>query len=79
MQKLTFGVTALAFSAFAIAPAMACSWDKTAGYSKPNMTVAEAPVVLKDGTEVAIATNDLSEEAISEAVLLPLNKPEASD
>ncbi|GGB47468.1 hypothetical protein GCM10011316_19510 [Roseibium aquae] len=60
MRVLSLTLAVLASSAFAIVPASACSWGKTA--SKDKMTVAEIPTV-KDG-DVAVATNDLSDALI---------------
>ncbi|GAA0787665.1 hypothetical protein E1180_01850 [Roseibium denhamense] len=61
MKLLTLGAAALAVSAFAIAPAHACSWGKTASKDK-NMTVATTDQLQSTAdTDVAIATNDVSD------------------
>lgn len=52
--------TALALSAFALAPASACPWAKTTEM-KTDMTVADATVFPDVDQDVAIATNDLRE------------------
>ncbi|WP_420412453.1 hypothetical protein [Roseibium sp.] len=71
MRLLTSGLAALAVCAFAVAPAHACSWGKTASSGK--MTVAETSTVPE--TDVSIATNDLSEETLKE-VIVPTETPE---
>jgi len=69
MRVLSLTLAVLASSAFAIVPASACSWGKTA--SKDKMTVAEIPTI-EDG-DVAIATNDLSDATIKS--MTDLKKP----
>lgn len=77
MRLLSTGVAALALTAFAIVPAGACSFGKSAK-AKPKMTVADTTVIPQVDTDVSIATNDLSDEAVAEGILLPMpdNKPE---
>ncbi|MEP2880135.1 MAG: hypothetical protein ABJL55_02575 [Roseibium sp.] len=70
MRHLSTGITALALTAFAIVPASACSWGKSAK-AKDNMTVAETTIVPDINTEISIATNDLSDEALKDMILLP--------
>jgi hypothetical protein len=77
MRLLSTGIAALAVTAFAIAPAAACSWNKTA--QAKQMTVAETPVAPDTGTGVAIATNDLSDAIVSETVIQPTMDETASD
>jgi hypothetical protein len=62
MRLLTTGIAALAACTFTLAPASACSWGKTA--SAKQMTVAETTVAPDAETDVSIATNDLSDEAV---------------
>ncbi|MGS4986647.1 hypothetical protein ACVDG9_01705 [Roseibium sp. RP-7] len=69
MRLLSTGIAALAVTAFAIAPAAACSWNKTA--QSKQMTVAETPVLPDTDSDVAIATNDLSNAIVSETVIQP--------
>ncbi len=71
MRILSTVVAALAISAFAFAPANACSWGKTAK-AKTEMTVADTTLVPQVDTDVSIATNDLSDETIREMTVLPL-------
>lgn len=70
MRILTTFLSTIAVNAFAIAPAAACTWDKTASVKK-KMTVAQAPFA---GTpdDVAIGTNDLSDKVLQEEILLPV-------
>ena len=77
MRLLSTGVAALALTAFAAIPASACSFGKSAK-AKPQMTVADATVPPQAGTDISIATNDLSEETVSSTILLPVpeDKPE---
>ncbi|QFT34716.1 hypothetical protein K1718_26585 [Roseibium porphyridii] len=70
MRLLSTGVAALALTAFAIVPASACSWGKTA--KSKNMTVADTTVIPEVDTDVSIATNDLSDETLEEAIVLPV-------
>lgn len=71
MRLLTSGVTALALTAFAVVPAQACSWGKTAK-AEDKMTVAETATVPQVDTDVSIATNDLSDEVLKEQIVLPV-------
>ena len=71
MRLMSTGVAALALTAFAIVPAQACSWNKTAK-ADTKMTVAETLVVPQTESDVAIATNDLSTEVLSDQTVLPL-------
>ncbi len=71
MRILSTVVAGLAVSVFALAPAHACSWGKTAK-AKTQMTVAETTVVPQVDTDVSIATNDLSDEVIKEMLVLPI-------
>lgn len=75
MRLLSAGVSALALTAFAIVPASACSWGKTA--KTKDMTVAETAILPTADENVSIATNDLSEEALKEMNLLvePVEEP----
>ncbi|MEE4014022.1 hypothetical protein V1T76_18295 [Roseibium sp. FZY0029] len=77
MRLLSTGIAALAVTAFAIAPAAACSWNKTA--KAKQMTVAETPVLPDTGSDVAIATNDLSDAIVNESVIQPTMGETASD
>jgi hypothetical protein len=61
MRVLSLTLSALAVSAFAIAPAAACEWMKSA--ESTNQTVVE---VVPETTDVSIATNDLSEAVLKE-------------
>lgn len=70
MRFLSTGVAALALTAFAIVPAQACSWNKTAK-AEDKMTVAETLTAPQIDTDVAVATNDLSDQILSEEILLP--------
>ncbi|MTI00259.1 hypothetical protein [Roseibium sp. RKSG952] len=63
MRILSLTVATLAASAFAIAPAAACNWMKSA--ESEQMTVATLPADDDAGT-VSIATNDLSLETIKQ-------------
>lgn len=74
MHLLKTGVAALALTAFAVVPAQACSWGKTAK-AEDKMTVAETSTVPQVDTDVAIATNDLSEDILTEEIVLPEDKP----
>jgi len=71
MQLLKSGVAALALTAFAVVPAQACSWGKTAK-AEDKMTVAETEEVPQVDTDVAIATNDMSDETLNEQIILPV-------
>jgi len=71
MRLISTAIAGLAIAAFAIAPAHACSWGKTAKADK-NMTVADTSIVPEVDTDVAIATNDLSVEVTQEEVILPV-------
>lgn len=73
MRLLTTGIAALAVSAFAVAPAYACSWGKTA--SKDNYTVADTSDIPETDMSVSIATNDLSEDTIKK-LTVPEDNPE---
>jgi len=60
-----------AVSAFAIAPASACSWMKSAEADDQMTVVQTLPTTVED---VAVATNDLDIEApASPALLLPVD------
>lgn len=61
MRVLSLTLSALAVSAFAIAPANACEWMKSA--ESTNQTVVE---VVPETPDVSIATNDLSEAVLKE-------------
>lgn len=71
MRLISTAIAGLAIAAFAIAPAQACSWGKTAKADE-NMTVADTSIVPEVDTDVAIATNDLSVEVTQEEVILPV-------
>jgi len=71
MSLLKTGVAALALTAFAVVPAQACSWGKTAK-AESKMTLAETDKVPQVDTDVAIATNDLSDEFLQEKIILPV-------
>ncbi|TYC79973.1 hypothetical protein FMN63_01645 [Stappia sp. BW2] len=77
MRLLSTGIAALAVTAFAIAPAAACSWNKSA--QAKQMTVAETPVLPETGSDVAIATNDLSDAIVNESVIQPTGGETLSD
>ncbi|MEO9526673.1 hypothetical protein [Roseibium sp.] len=70
MRLLSTSVAAIALAAFAIAPANACSWGKSAK-AKEKMTVADTMIVPQVETDVAIATNDLSDDILKEEIILP--------
>ncbi|WP_422374340.1 hypothetical protein [Roseibium sp.] len=70
MRFLSTGVAALALTAFAIVPAQACSWNKSAK-AEDKMTVAETLTAPQIDADVAVATNDLSDQVLSEQILLP--------
>ncbi|MEP3430789.1 MAG: hypothetical protein ABJN98_19050 [Roseibium sp.] len=70
MRHLSTGISALALIAFAIVPASACSWGKSAK-AKDNMTVTETMIAPDVDTDISIATNDLSDEALKDMILLP--------
>ncbi|CTQ54562.1 hypothetical protein LP7551_03096 [Roseibium album] len=78
MRHLKTGVAALALTAFAIAPAGACSFGKSAQV-KPKMTVADTAVVPQVDTDVSIATNDLSDKAVSGKIILPVPQDKPTD
>jgi len=71
MRLLNIGVAALALTALTILPASACPWDKTA-QAKQKMTVAETTVAPDTDTDVAIATNDISDADLPEGTILPV-------
>ncbi len=62
MHLLTKTAAILAAGIFAIAQAQACPWSKSA--SAEDMTVADTLIAPDMDTDVSIATNDLSDEAI---------------
>lgn len=70
MRLMSTGITALALTAFAIIPASACPWGKTAEATQ-DMTVADTTVVPRVESDVSIATNDLSDEALRDVILQP--------
>jgi hypothetical protein len=70
MRLLSTGVAALAVTAFIIVPANACS-GKSAKL-KSKMTVADTTVVPQVDTDVSVATNDLSDEAVAGKIILPV-------
>lgn len=78
MRLLSTGVAAIAVTAFAIAPASACSWGKTAK-AKEKMTVADVSVVPQVDMDVSIATNDLSDEILREELILPVPADKPAD
>ncbi|WP_299809252.1 hypothetical protein [uncultured Roseibium sp.] len=71
MRLLTTGIAALALTAFAVVPAVSCTWDKTA-QAKQKMTVAEVTTLPQFETDAAVATNDLSDETLREMSVLPV-------
>jgi hypothetical protein len=71
MRLLSTGVAALAVTAFAIVPVDACSYGKSAKV-KSKMTVADTTVVPQVDTDVSVATNDLSDEAVAGKLILPV-------
>ena len=73
MHLLKSGVAVLALTAFAVVPAQACSWNKTASV-EDKMTVADTADVPQIDTDVAIATNDLSNDVLAEQIILPEHK-----
>lgn len=73
MHLLKSGVAVLALTAFAVVPAQACSWNKTAK-AEDKMTVADTADVPQIDTDVAIATNDLSNDVLAEQIILPEDK-----
>jgi hypothetical protein len=64
-------MAALALTALTIVPANACTWEKTA-QAKQKMTVAETTVVPDIDTDVAIATNDISDANSPAGTVLPV-------
>ncbi|MBS8262276.1 hypothetical protein [Roseibium polysiphoniae] len=73
MRGLKTSVAALALTAFAVSPALACEWSKSAK-AKTKMTVAQTTEV----PEVAIATNDLPVEVTSNITVIPKLKSDAA-
>ncbi len=71
MRLISTAIAGLALTAFAIVPASACSWGKTA-QADDNMTVADTAIVPEVDTDIAIATNDLSDEVTQEEIILPV-------
>ncbi|WP_305984803.1 hypothetical protein [Roseibium sp. MMSF_3544] len=71
MRLISTAIAGLALTAFAIVPASACSWGKTAK-ADTQMTVADTTIVPDVDTDVAIATNDLDTEVLQEEVILPV-------
>lgn len=74
MHLLKSGVAVLALTAFAVIPAQACPWDKTAS-AEDKMTVAQTDSIPQIDADVAIATNDLSDDALTEQIILPEETP----
>ncbi|MCK7613405.1 hypothetical protein [Roseibium sediminicola] len=74
MHLLKSGVAVLALTAFAVVPAQACSWNKTAK-AEDKMTVAQTDSIPQIDADVAIATNDLSDDALTEQIVLPEDTP----
>ncbi|WP_417668456.1 hypothetical protein [Roseibium sp.] len=70
MRVLSAAVSILAVTAFVGTPAMACEWAKTAK-AKSKMSVAQT----SDISDIAIATNDLPDDAVQTPLILP--KPES--
>ncbi|MEP0234687.1 MAG: hypothetical protein ABJP02_07025 [Parasphingorhabdus sp.] len=73
MRGLKTSVAAFALAAFAVSPALACEWSKSAK-TKTKMTVAQTTEV----PEVAIATNDLPMEVTSNITVIPKLKSDAA-
>ncbi|WP_417688446.1 hypothetical protein [Roseibium sp.] len=65
MRVMTAVIAALGVTALVSAPASACEWAKTAK-AKSKMTVAQT-----DFSDVAIATNDLPDDAVKTPLILP--------
>ncbi len=65
MRVLSLAVTGAALLGFAIAPASACEWMKSA---KSNMTVVET---VPETPDVSVATNDLAPEILEEVTTAP--------
>lgn len=76
MRLLKTGIAALALAAFAIAPASACSWHKTAK-AKEKMSVAETTVIPDADGDVSIATNDLRDGILKKRPILPAGEKPA--
>lgn len=67
MRVLSLTLAAFAISAFAVAPASACEWMKSA--QKDDLSITQSEPVAAD---ISIATNDLSDGALEEMTLLPV-------
>lgn len=74
MRVLTASLTALAITALAATPGMACEWAKTAK-AKSNMTVAKTAEV----PDIAIATNDLPQTIIETVPGTPAPKAPSAE
>ncbi|MFN3129580.1 hypothetical protein [Roseibium sp.] len=77
MRLLTTGIAALVVSTFALAPAHACSWGKTA--KAKDMTVAETTVAPEIDTDISIATNDLSDQVLQEMTVPEVETEEPAE
>lgn len=78
MRLINTAIAGFALTAFAIAPASACSWGKTAKADE-NMSVADTTFVPEVNVDVAIATNDLSDEITQEEIILPVPAKEPTE
>lgn len=67
MRVLSLTLAAFALSAFALVPASACEWMKSA--QKDGLSITQSEPVAAD---ISIATNDLSEGALEEMTILPV-------
>lgn len=78
MRLLKPAIAALALTAFAILPANACSWHKSAK-AEEKMSVAETIAVPEVDTDVSTATNDLTDELLEGTVVLPVPGEEPAE
>lgn len=78
MRLISTAIAGLALTAFAVVPASACSWNKTAKADE-KMSVADTSIVPEVDTNIAIATNDLSDEVVQEEAILPVPVEEPTE
>jgi len=74
MRVLSPTLAAFAISAFALAPASACEWMKSA--QKDGLSITQSEPVAAD---ISIATNDLSESVVKEMTTLPVPDTKAAE
>lgn len=77
MRLLSILFSALALTAFLIAPASACPWSKSA--DSQQMTVADTNEIPQVDTDISLATNDLSDDVLLETVPLPIPADEPTE